>query len=149
MSNRTCGTRSAVALFSFQASSDLLRRLLLAKKGFLFSFIHLQAVKRPLASSVAMSDSQQFLNDLDTKLDFAADRLHAKLEGDLNWHYGTPPRGNANFAWIQHMLQHLAPHGSMVARKKDDNFMKPYVRSKEIAILPKGGWAITAFTLCP
>lgn len=37
----------------------------------------------------------------------------AKLEGDPRWRYGTPPRGNANFAWIQHMLHHLAPHGSM------------------------------------
>jgi type I restriction enzyme M protein len=37
----------------------------------------------------------------------------AKLEGDPRWHYGTPPRGNANFAWIQHMLHHLAPQGSM------------------------------------
>ena len=37
----------------------------------------------------------------------------AKLEGDPRWKYGTPPKGNANFAWIQHMLYHLAPHGSM------------------------------------
>ena len=37
----------------------------------------------------------------------------AKLEGDARWKYGTPPKGNANFAWIQHMLHHLAPQGSM------------------------------------
>lgn len=37
----------------------------------------------------------------------------AKLEGDPRWRYGTPPKGNANFAWIQHMLYHLAPTGSM------------------------------------
>ena len=37
----------------------------------------------------------------------------AKLEGDPRWKYGTPPKGNANFAWIQHMLHHLAPQGSM------------------------------------
>ena len=36
-----------------------------------------------------------------------------KLEGDARWKYGTPPRGNANFAWVQHMLHHLAPNGSM------------------------------------
>ena len=35
-----------------------------------------------------------------------------KLEGDIRWKYGTPPQGNANFAWLQHMLFHLAPHGS-------------------------------------
>ncbi len=37
----------------------------------------------------------------------------AKLEDDARWKYGTPPKGNANFAWIQHMLHHLAPQGSM------------------------------------
>jgi type I restriction enzyme M protein len=38
---------------------------------------------------------------------------NAKLEGDPRWVHGTPPQSNANFAWIQHMLYHLAPHGSM------------------------------------
>jgi len=37
----------------------------------------------------------------------------AKLEGDPRWQYGTPPKGNANFAWLQHMLYHLAPNGSL------------------------------------
>ncbi len=37
----------------------------------------------------------------------------AKLEDDPRWEYGTPPAGNANFGWIQHMLYHLAPTGSM------------------------------------
>lgn len=32
---------------------------------------------------------------------------------DPRWQYGTPPSGNANFAWLQHMLYHLAPNGSM------------------------------------
>lgn len=35
------------------------------------------------------------------------------LEGDPRWVAGTPPQGNANFAWLQHMLYHLAPTGSM------------------------------------
>lgn len=34
-----------------------------------------------------------------------------KLDGDARWQYGTPPTGNANFAWIQHMIYHLAPAG--------------------------------------
>lgn len=37
----------------------------------------------------------------------------AKLENDARWKYGTPPMGNANFAWMQHMIHHLAPKGSM------------------------------------
>lgn len=36
-----------------------------------------------------------------------------KLAEDPRWKYGTPPKGNANFAWLQHMLYHLAPTGSM------------------------------------
>ncbi|PCI22751.1 MAG: restriction endonuclease subunit M [SAR324 cluster bacterium] len=34
-------------------------------------------------------------------------------ENDIRWAYGKPPSGNANFAWIQHMLWHLTPTGSM------------------------------------
>jgi type I restriction enzyme M protein len=34
-------------------------------------------------------------------------------DDDPRWQYGTPPSGNANFAWMQHMLYHLAPGGSM------------------------------------
>lgn len=36
-----------------------------------------------------------------------------KLEGDPRWEHGDPPKGNANFGWLQHMLYHLAPKGSM------------------------------------
>jgi type I restriction enzyme M protein len=35
------------------------------------------------------------------------------FEGDERWKYGTPPKNNANFAWLQHMLHHLSPNGSM------------------------------------
>ena len=34
-----------------------------------------------------------------------------KLEGDPRWVHGTPPTGNANFAWLQHILFHLSPGG--------------------------------------
>jgi type I restriction enzyme M protein len=34
-------------------------------------------------------------------------------DDDPRWQYGRPPTGNANFAWLQHMLYHLAPNGSM------------------------------------
>ena len=34
-------------------------------------------------------------------------------DNDPRWVYGKPPTGNANFAWLQHMLYHLAPNGSM------------------------------------
>lgn len=36
-----------------------------------------------------------------------------KLTEDARWKYGLPPAGNANYAWIQHMIYHLAPKGRM------------------------------------
>ncbi len=36
-----------------------------------------------------------------------------KLTTDVRWKYGTPPNGNANFAWLQHMIHHLAPSGKI------------------------------------
>lgn len=35
------------------------------------------------------------------------------LQEDGRWKYGTPPDGNANYGWMQHMLYHLAPRGVM------------------------------------
>ncbi len=40
-----------------------------------------------------------------------SDWWHGSLEGDPRWVYGTPPAGNANYAWLQHMLYHLRPGG--------------------------------------
>lgn len=39
--------------------------------------------------------------------DWGGDRLRE----DRRWQYGVPPVGNANFAWVQHMVYHLAPKG--------------------------------------
>ncbi|MCK0106950.1 class I SAM-dependent DNA methyltransferase [Marinobacter sp. S0848L] len=64
-----------------------------------------------------------FLNDRhpDLRADFVManppfnikDWWNESLADDARWKYGTPPKGNANFAWMQHMLYHLAPTGSM------------------------------------
>lgn len=40
-----------------------------------------------------------------------SDWWHSSLETDSRWVYGTPPKGNANYAWLQHMLHHLKPNG--------------------------------------
>lgn len=37
---------------------------------------------------------------------------NAKLADDPRWKYGTPPEGNANFAWVQHFIHHLSPRGT-------------------------------------
>jgi type I restriction enzyme M protein len=34
-----------------------------------------------------------------------------QLRSDVRWRYGVPPVGNANFAWVEHMVHHLAPAG--------------------------------------
>ena len=39
--------------------------------------------------------------------DWGRKRLHS----DKRWKYGIPPEGNANYAWIQHFISHLAPGG--------------------------------------
>jgi type I restriction enzyme M protein len=39
--------------------------------------------------------------------DWGGDRLRE----DVRWKYGTPPAGNANFAWVQHIVHHLSPSG--------------------------------------
>ncbi|MFZ7306131.1 type I restriction-modification system subunit M [Avibacterium avium] len=58
---------------------------------------------------------------IDMKMDFVManppfnvkDWWNESLQGDPRWAYGVPPKGNANFAWIQHMLYHLTPQGRM------------------------------------
>ena len=35
-----------------------------------------------------------------------------RLAEDKRWKYGIPPKGNANFAWVQHIVHHLAPSGA-------------------------------------
>ncbi len=40
-----------------------------------------------------------------------SDWWHASLTGDPRWVYGDPPQGNANYAWLQHMLHHLKQSG--------------------------------------
>ena len=41
--------------------------------------------------------------------DWGADRL----KDDVRWRFGVPPAGNANFAWMQHMIHHLSPNGKI------------------------------------
>ncbi len=40
-----------------------------------------------------------------------SDWWHGSLDGDPRWVFGTPPQGNANYAWLQHMLYHLKSSG--------------------------------------
>ena len=73
------------------------------------------------SSQVKWNNEGSFLND--THKDLKADHIIAnppfndsdwsgeQLRGDARWQYGTPPPGNANFAWLQHFIYHLSPGG--------------------------------------
>lgn len=73
------------------------------------------------SSQVKWNNEGSFLNDAhkDLKADYiianppfnVSDWSGDLLRTDGRWKYGTPPTGNANYAWIQHFLYHLAPSG--------------------------------------
>lgn len=73
------------------------------------------------SSQVKWNNEGSFLND--SHKDLKADYVIANppfndsdwggdlLRKDGRWKYGTPPTGNANYAWIQHFIYHLSPSG--------------------------------------
>ena len=73
------------------------------------------------SSQVKWNNEGSFLNDAhkDLKADYIianppfniSDWSGDLLRTDGRWKYGTPPSGNANYAWIQHFMYHLAPSG--------------------------------------
>ncbi|MBS1776355.1 MAG: SAM-dependent DNA methyltransferase [Bacteroidetes bacterium] len=73
------------------------------------------------SSNVKWNNEGSFLNDAhkDLKADYIianppfndSDWSGELLQKDARWQYGVPPAGNANYAWIQHFLYHLAPNG--------------------------------------
>ncbi len=76
---------------------------------------------RGLEGDLGPHNADTFHNDLhkDLKADFilanppfnVSDWGGDRLRDDGRWKYGAPPPGNANFAWVQHMVHHLAPQG--------------------------------------
>lgn len=76
---------------------------------------------RGIESNIAWNSEGSFHNDAhkDLKADFVlanppfndSDWGGASLAKDVRWKYGVPPPGNANFAWVQHFIHHLAPNG--------------------------------------
>lgn len=73
------------------------------------------------SSQVKWNNEGSFLNDAhkDVKADYiianppfnVSDWGGDLMRTDGRWQYGTPPTGNANFAWMQHFIYHLAPSG--------------------------------------
>jgi type I restriction enzyme M protein len=76
---------------------------------------------RGIEGNLGDQNADSFHNDLqkDLKADFllanppfnVSDWGGDRLREDARWRYGIPPAGNANFAWVQHFIHHLAPNG--------------------------------------
>jgi len=77
---------------------------------------------RGIDANIAWNNEGSLLNDghKDLKADYVianppfndSDWKGEMLREDIRWKYGTPPAGNANFAWVQHFVHHLAPTGT-------------------------------------
>ncbi|MCI6693863.1 MAG: type I restriction-modification system subunit M [Clostridium sp.] len=78
-------------------------------------------VIRGLDGNIGPSQGDTFHNDMHKML--KADYILANppfnikdwggnaLVDDIRWKFGVPPEGNANYAWLQHIVHHLAPNG--------------------------------------
>jgi type I restriction enzyme M protein len=76
---------------------------------------------RGIEGNLGKEHADTFHRDLhpDLKADFVlanppfndSDWGGERLKDDKRWKYGVPPAGNANFAWVQHFIYHLAPTG--------------------------------------
>ncbi|MBQ9372799.1 MAG: N-6 DNA methylase [Thermoguttaceae bacterium] len=105
------GTRGALSVYGQEANADTwkMAKINLAIRGIDADFGPYQA--------------DTFTNDLHPNL--RADFILAnppfnyhpwnqeRLLDDVRWKYGVPPASNANYAWIQHMIHHLAPGGKI------------------------------------
>lgn len=89
---------------------------------------HMNLAIRSIEANLGSQPADSFLRDLhpDLRADYilanppfnVSDWSGKLLADDVRWRYGTPPVGNANYAWIQHFIHHLAPsngHGGGVA----------------------------------
>jgi len=86
-----------------------------------WKMVHMNVAIRGLEANLGKSYADTFFDDQHPTLkadfimanppfnlsDWGAD----KLEKDVRWKFGIPPAGNANFAWMQHMIHHLSPTG--------------------------------------
>lgn len=105
------GNRSNVSVFGQEANADT------------WKMAKMNMAIRGIDANFGERHEDTFFNDLHPTL--RADFIMAnppfnlsnwgqdKLKDDKRWEYGIPPAGNANYAWIQHMIHHLAPGGKI------------------------------------
>ncbi len=80
---------------------------------------HMNLAMHRIEANLGTQPGDTFLRNLhpDLKADYilanppfnVSDWSGHLLEGDARWRFGKPPNGNANYAWIQHFIHHLAP----------------------------------------
>ena len=102
------GRRGAVAVYG-QESNPTTWRLCLMNLAI-----------RGIDAHIALGDSFHADTHKDLKADYVlanppfndSDWRGALLRDDVRWHFGVPPPSNANYAWVQHFIHHLAPTGT-------------------------------------
>lgn len=103
------GRKGDIAIYG-QESNPTTRRLCLMNLAI-----------RGIDGNIGDRQADSFTNDLhkDLKADYIlanppfniSDWWNNSLSDDVRWQYGTPPKGNANYGWVQHMIHHLSPNG--------------------------------------
>ncbi len=102
------GARGDIAIYG-QESNPTTRRLAMMNLAI-----------RGIDGNLGKEHADTFSRDLhpDLKADYIIanppfnDSDWNRNEEDVRWKYGLPPKGNANFAWVQHFVHHLAPTGN-------------------------------------
>lgn len=105
------GKRGEIAVYGQESNADT------------WKMAKMNMAIRGIDADFGLYHADTFFNDLHKtlKADFImanppfnlSDWGQDKLKDDVRWKYGTPPAGNANYAWIQHMIHHLAPNGKI------------------------------------
>lgn len=105
------GNRDAIAVYGQESNADT------------WKMAKMNLAIRGIDANFGPHHADTFFNDLHPTL--KADFIMAnppfnlsnwgqdKLQDDKRWKYGVPPAKNANYAWIQHMIHHLAPNGKI------------------------------------
>jgi type I restriction enzyme M protein len=101
------GSDADISLFGQDAAST-------ARRFALMNF-----ALRGIEADIGLEQADAFRQDLHP--DLRADYILAgpqfndsdwhRKDDDVRWKYGVPPKGNANFAWVQHFIHHLSPQG--------------------------------------
>lgn len=105
------GNRSNISVFGQEANADT------------WKMAKMNMAIRGIDANFGDHPEDTFFNDLHStqKFDFImanppfnlSNWGQDKLQNDPRWAYGLPPAGNANYAWIEHMIYHLAPNGKI------------------------------------